>query len=77
MYSSYSIVTYQAMSSSVGPMGGFYAALCLCSLHLLVFLLMLRLSRTQGSGSGPREMATYLQETGAVQDEVNTAKMSS
>ncbi len=65
------------MSSSVGPMGGFYAALCLCSLHLLVFLLMMRLSRTRGSGGGPREMATYLQESGTLQDEVKTAKMSS
>ena len=66
------------MSSSVGPMGGFYAALCLCSLHLLVFLLMMRLSRTQGGGGGgPKEMATYLQESGVVQDEVKTAKMSS
>ena len=67
------------MSSPLGPMGGFYAALCLTSLHLLVFLLMLKLSRTEGGGdmSVVKEMATYLQENGAIQDEVNTAKMSS
>ena len=66
------------MSSSLGPMGGFYAALCLTSLHLLVFLLMLKLSRTEGGNlSVVKEMATYLQENGPIQDEVKTAKMSS
>ena len=66
------------MSSSLGPMGGFYAALCLTSLHLLVFLLMLKLSRTEGGNlSVVKEMATYLQENGPIKDEVKTAKMSS
>ena len=64
------------MSSSLGPMGGFFAALCLTCLHLLVFLLMLRLSRTEGGGgSVVREMATYLQENGTIQDEVKTVKI--
>ena len=65
------------MSSSLGPMGGFYAALALCSLHLLVFLVMLRLSRAGGVTREVRELATYLQETGGAQDEVKTGKMSS
>ena len=68
------------MSSLLGLMEGFWAVLGLCILHLVVFLLMIWVSRTQIKEfkvKEVKEMATYLQENGAAQDEVKTEKMSS
>ena len=68
------------MSSSLGLMEGFWAVLGLCLLHLVVFLMMLWISRAQVKEVNikeVKEMATYLQDDGAGQDEVKREKMSS
>ena len=67
------------MSSSLGLMEGFWAVLGLCLLHLVVFMMMLCVSRTRVKELNAKEikMATYLQEDGSGQDEEKKEKMPS
>ena len=68
------------MSSSLGLMEGFWAVFGLCLLHLVVFMMMLWVSRTrvkEVNVKEVKEMATYLQEDGSGQDEEKKEKMAS